>query len=145
MGCEVKCGDCSKDCGDRVIDIEDYEKELAKLQARNKELEAMLAKVRNGDGPEPKKTSKLRSSDWFNRKDDLGMTALYVERYLNAGFTREELMSGKPIIGIAQSGSDLSPVSSLLPSFVVKSPGLATLLTWNLVQPSPPRAGQASA
>ena len=51
----------------------------------------------------------LRSQLWFNNPDDPGMTALYLERYLNYGFTREELQSGKPIIGIAQTGSDLSP------------------------------------
>jgi dihydroxy-acid dehydratase len=52
---------------------------------------------------------KLRSQNWFNNPDNPGMTALYLERYLNFGLTCEELQSGKPIIGIAQSGSDLSP------------------------------------
>lgn len=52
---------------------------------------------------------KLRSQNWFNNPDNPGMTALYIERYLNFGLTRKELQSGKPIIGIAQSGSDLSP------------------------------------
>jgi len=52
---------------------------------------------------------KLRSQDWFNNPDNQEMTALYLERYLNYGLTREELQSGKPIIGIAQTGSDLSP------------------------------------
>jgi len=52
---------------------------------------------------------KLRSQNWFNNPDNPSMTALYLERYLNFGLTREELQSGKPIIGIAQSGSDLSP------------------------------------
>jgi dihydroxy-acid dehydratase len=52
---------------------------------------------------------KLRSQLWFNNPDDPDMTALYIERYMNWGLTREELQSGKPIIGIAQSGSDLSP------------------------------------
>ena len=52
---------------------------------------------------------KLRSQQWFNNTDDPEMTALYLERYLNYGLTREELQSGKPIIGIAQTGSDLSP------------------------------------
>ncbi|WGI20519.1 IlvD/Edd family dehydratase [Amylibacter sp. IMCC11727] len=56
-----------------------------------------------------KKQIKLRSQDWFNNPDDMEMTALYLERYLNYGLTREELTSGKPIIGIAQTGSDLSP------------------------------------
>ena len=52
---------------------------------------------------------QLRSRLWFNNPDDAEMTALYTERYLNYGLTREELRSGKPIIGIAQTGSDLSP------------------------------------
>ncbi|WP_150494698.1 IlvD/Edd family dehydratase [Roseibium aquae] len=56
-----------------------------------------------------KKGSSLRSAAWFDNPDDPGMTALYIERYLNYGLTREELQSGKPIIGIAQTGSDLSP------------------------------------
>ncbi|WP_086675079.1 IlvD/Edd family dehydratase [Amycolatopsis pretoriensis] len=51
----------------------------------------------------------LRSEAWFNNPADPGMTALYLERYMNWGLTREELQSGKPIIGIAQTGSDLSP------------------------------------
>ena len=51
----------------------------------------------------------LRSRKWFMNPDNLEMTALYLERYLNYGLTREELQSGKPIIGIAQTGSDLSP------------------------------------
>jgi dihydroxy-acid dehydratase len=46
---------------------------------------------------------------WFDNPDNPGMTALYLERYLNAGLTKDELTSGKPIIGIAQTGSDLSP------------------------------------
>jgi len=54
-------------------------------------------------------TPRLRSQLWFDNPDNPGMTALYLERYLNFGLTREELTSGKPIIGIAQSGSDLSP------------------------------------
>src|SRR6201994_1395071 len=52
---------------------------------------------------------RLRSELWFDNPDNPGMTALYLERYLNYGLTREELTSGKPIIGIAQTGSDLSP------------------------------------
>ena len=51
----------------------------------------------------------LRSRKWFMNPDNLEMTALYLERYLNYGLTRDELQSGKPIIGIAQTGSDLSP------------------------------------
>ena len=55
------------------------------------------------------KGRKLRSSEWFNNPHNPGMTALYLERYLNYGLTRHELQSGKPIIGIAQTGNDLSP------------------------------------
>ena len=51
----------------------------------------------------------LRSRKWFMNPDNPEMTALYLERYLNYGLTRQELQSGKPIIGIAQTGSDLSP------------------------------------
>jgi len=51
----------------------------------------------------------LRSRLWFNNPDDREMTALYLERYLNYGLTREELQGDKPIIAIAQTGSDLSP------------------------------------
>src|SRR6476646_8547018 len=51
----------------------------------------------------------LRSQLWFANPDDPDMTALYIERYLNWGLTREELQSGRPIVGIAQSGSDLAP------------------------------------
>ncbi len=56
-----------------------------------------------------KGAKRLRSREWFDNPDNPGMTALYLERYLNFGLTREELQSGKPIIGIAQTGSDLSP------------------------------------
>ncbi|MEM8652754.1 MAG: IlvD/Edd family dehydratase [Pseudomonadota bacterium] len=55
------------------------------------------------------KKEELRSRMWFNDPSDPEMTALYLERYLNYGLTREELQSGKPIIGIAQTGSDLAP------------------------------------
>jgi dihydroxy-acid dehydratase len=52
---------------------------------------------------------KLRSRAWFDNPANIDMTALYLERYLNFGLSLEELQSGKPIIGIAQTGSDLSP------------------------------------
>lgn len=57
------------------------------------------------DAPAP----KLRSRAWFDNPDNIDMTALYLERYLNFGLSLEELRSGRPIIGIAQTGSDLSP------------------------------------
>jgi dihydroxy-acid dehydratase len=66
----------------------------------------MSSKKANGHDAAP---TKLRSRAWFDNPDNVDMTALYLERYLNYGFTLDELQSGKPIIGIAQSGSDLSP------------------------------------
>jgi dihydroxy-acid dehydratase len=66
----------------------------------------MMAK--NGK-PHEQQSRRLRSQLWFDNPDNPGMTALYLERYLNYGLTRQELTSGKPIIGIAQTGSDLSP------------------------------------
>src|SRR3978361_243138 len=60
-----------------------------------------------GSKGDPKRA--LRSRQWFDNPENPGMTALYIERYLNFGLTLEELQSGKPIIGIAQTGSDLSP------------------------------------
>jgi dihydroxy-acid dehydratase len=66
----------------------------------------MMAK--NGK-PHEQQSRRLRSQLWFDNPDNPGMTALYLERYLNYGLTRQELTSGRPIIGIAQTGSDLSP------------------------------------
>jgi dihydroxy-acid dehydratase len=51
----------------------------------------------------------LRSAAWFDNPANIDMTALYLERYLNFGISLEELRSGRPVIGIAQTGSDLSP------------------------------------
>jgi dihydroxy-acid dehydratase len=55
------------------------------------------------------KPENLRSRQWFDNPDNPGMTALYIERTVNWGLTVEELRSGRPIIGIAQTGSDISP------------------------------------
>jgi dihydroxy-acid dehydratase len=65
-------------------------------------------KASNGGGRRVK-PSELRSKAWFDNPDNADMTALYIERTMNFGLTLDELQSGKPIIGIAQSGSDLSP------------------------------------
>jgi len=59
--------------------------------------------------PTPAQREKLRSRAWFDNPANADMTALYLERTMNYGLTLEELQSGKPIIGLAQSGSDLSP------------------------------------
>lgn len=69
----------------------------------------VLSPKENAMTAQARDKSKLRSRLWFDNPDNPGMTALYLERYLNYGLTREELQSGKPIIGIAQTGSDLSP------------------------------------
>ncbi|MBK8159603.1 MAG: dihydroxy-acid dehydratase family protein [Rhodospirillaceae bacterium] len=69
-------------------------------------------KPNNSHGGKPgaaQEGRKMRSRAWFDNPENADMTALYLERYLNYGFTREELQSNKPIIGIAQTGSDLSP------------------------------------
>src|SRR5215469_4946541 len=57
----------------------------------------------------PQKPPRLRSRAWFDDPDNADMTALYLERYMNFGLSLEELQSGRPIVGIAQTGSDLSP------------------------------------
>ena len=64
----------------------------------------MSSKTDTNDHP-----TKLRSRRWFDDPDNPGMTAIYIERYMNYGITREELQSNRPIIGIAQTGSDLTP------------------------------------
>ncbi|HEY1309944.1 MAG TPA: IlvD/Edd family dehydratase [Pseudolabrys sp.] len=66
----------------------------------------MPKKLRNSS---KSRARPLRSQLWFDNPENPGMTALYLERYLNYGLTSKELRSGKPIIGIAQTGSDLSP------------------------------------
>jgi dihydroxy-acid dehydratase len=57
----------------------------------------------------PPSARRLRSRAWFDDRDNTDMTALYLERYMNFGLTLDELQSGRPIVGIAQTGSDLSP------------------------------------
>ncbi len=59
------------------------------------------------------KGKRFRSQEWFDNPDNPGMTALYIERYLNHSFTRDELQAGRPIVAIAQSGSDLSPCNKI--------------------------------
>ncbi|KAI0868705.1 dihydroxy-acid dehydratase [Hypoxylon argillaceum] len=116
MTCESDCKSCTASCSSSKapVDIEDYKAETQRLQARVKELEQRLSEQTLNSSsiivPQdatPKKP--LRSAAWFDRPDDRINQALYIERYLNYGLTKEELLSGKPIIGIAQSGSDLAP------------------------------------
>jgi len=68
----------------------------------------MAFKFPEGHDPSTEISPKLRSRFWFNNAANPGMTGLYMERYPNYGLTREEMQSGKPIIGIAQTGSDIS-------------------------------------
>jgi len=56
---------------------------------------------------------RFRSQDWFDDPDRLDQTALYLERFMNYGITPDELRSGRPIIGIAQTGSDLTPCNRI--------------------------------
>src|SRR5438270_426444 len=59
------------------------------------------------------KAKRYRSQDWFDNEERIDMTALYLERFMNYGITPDELRSGRPIIGIAQTGSDLSPCNRI--------------------------------
>lgn len=110
MSCAPETQDCN-DCSSSTEacqsasagDIEDYTTELAALKARMRALESKIS------GKTNEETKSLRSWQWLRRTDDPGMSALYLDRYLNYGLTEEELLSHKPIIGIAQSGSDLAP------------------------------------
>nr|WP_315428221.1 IlvD/Edd family dehydratase [uncultured Albidiferax sp.] len=65
------------------------------------------------DTPERQPIRPFRSRDWFADPQRSDMTALYLERFMNYGLTPEELRSGRPIIGIAQTGSDLSPCNRI--------------------------------
>src|SRR5271165_602742 len=82
---------------------------LCGAAARQEEAVADKPKTKMDDGSKDRAKRPLRSRLWFDNPDNPGMTALYIERYLNFGLTPGELRSGKPIIGIAQTGSDLSP------------------------------------
>lgn len=56
---------------------------------------------------------RFRSQEWFDNPNNPGMTALYIERYQNQTYSREELQSERPIIGIAQTGSDIAPCNKI--------------------------------
>jgi dihydroxy-acid dehydratase len=95
----------------------DFGREFSASSPRNQTNPAnAVARRPNEEGAMAKKSRKpakgarrLRSQAWFDNPANPSMTAIYLERYLNFGLTREELAGGKPIIGIAQTGSDLSP------------------------------------
>lgn len=103
---------CSNDAQPQSINIEDCLSELQALRRRNQELETRMkvtSEADNAQVPVKQPGRTLRSSSWFDCRNNPGMTAIYMERYFNYGITKEELMSGKPMIGIAQTGSDIAP------------------------------------
>ena len=69
--------------------------------------------MRDSENKATRPVQRFRSQDWFDNAERIDMTALYLERYMNYGLTPQELRSGNPIIGIAQSGSDLSPCNRI--------------------------------
>ncbi len=62
---------------------------------------------------DPKTPKRLRSEIWFNDTAEPGETAIYIERYSTYGLGRQELQSGRPVIGIAQTGGDLTPCNRI--------------------------------
>ena len=110
-GSRTTCEGCTCSKATQEVNIEDCEAELRALRQRTKDLEQALAALTTKENANNSDGSRrvLRSSRWFGAAADPHMSAIYTERYLNYGLTREELASGKPVIGIAQSGSDLSP------------------------------------
>ena len=93
-----------------VVDIEDCLLQIRNLRKENEVLQRQLSGGILKESPlHGIGASKLRSSSWFNDEKNPGVSAAYAERYLNYGLTSGELQSNKPIIGIAQSGSDLTP------------------------------------
>src|SRR6266516_3677623 len=106
---------CRRCCSGPMID---FGREFSASSPRNQTDPARTLARRHHEGEpmakkstrKPKKNARrLRSQAWFDNPANPSMTAIYLERYLNFGLTREELAGGKPIIGIAQTGSDLSP------------------------------------
>ncbi|KAH8678167.1 putative dihydroxy acid dehydratase [Xylariales sp. PMI_506] len=119
MTCETSCSSGRESCDHQPLDIEDYktkishqEAELERLQEALKDARERLQDQKKVNGQErhgEDSVKPLRSDRWFRRPDDPGLAVLYAERLIGSGFTKEELFGGKPIIGIAQTGSDISP------------------------------------
>ncbi|KAK3072868.1 hypothetical protein LTR53_006054 [Teratosphaeriaceae sp. CCFEE 6253] len=117
--CSTHSERCQHPTDGHIVDIEDYTVELSALRARTKELEDKLSRAHS--------SRPLRSAQWLDRPDDRAMSALYADRYMNYGLTTEELLSGKPIIGIAQSGSDLAPCNQYHTTLAKRSPDYVDL------------------
>src|SRR5690606_31801565 len=75
--------------------------------------EAAISRTLMATEPAPQPKRRFRSRDWFDDPKHLDMVAIYLERFMNYGLTADELLSGKPIVGIVQSGSDLSPCNRI--------------------------------
>lgn len=116
-GCANACAGCSCKPADdaQPQDMEDYYVKLVEAKERIAQLEKQVQDLGgdadNKDNKSKQKTARkvLRSTGWFNDTASPFLTSIYLERYQNYGLTLRELMSGKPIIGIAQTGSDLAP------------------------------------
>jgi dihydroxy-acid dehydratase len=104
---------CSGSGKTEPINIEDCQTELLALRRRAEVLENRLTALKDatstGTSQQDSTEKKLRSSRWFGPDVPPANAAIYIERYRNYGLSRDELTSGKPIIGIAQTGSDLAP------------------------------------
>ncbi len=100
VGCNRPCG------GQNAPDVEDFTAEIQSLKGQNEQLARQLAAIEHHRASH---APTFRSENWFSNGTEPALSALYADRYLNFGLTTEELMSKKPVIGIAQSGSDLSP------------------------------------
>ncbi|KIX97663.1 uncharacterized protein Z520_06441 [Fonsecaea multimorphosa CBS 102226] len=100
---------CNQPCSEQndTPDIEDFRTEINSLKQQNEELARKLSSLSHT--PSTPSSRTLRSENWFSNGREPALSTLYADRYLNFGLTTEELMSRKPVIGIAQSGSDLSP------------------------------------
>lgn len=105
-GCGTTCND-----GNASLDIEDYKVKVKSLEEQNLSMKELLKELGHDVSSQEADSTKrkLRSEGWFSGSIDSGLASLYADRYLNFGLTKEELMSGKPIIGIAQTGSDIAP------------------------------------
>jgi len=74
---------------------------------------ATVSKKGEGTMSDTRAKRKFRSQEWFDNPNNPGMTALYIERYLNQEYTREELQGERPVIGVAQTGSDIAPCNKI--------------------------------
>ncbi|ODV88466.1 hypothetical protein CANCADRAFT_33052 [Tortispora caseinolytica NRRL Y-17796] len=114
MACEgCNCGKAEQEAKEIAqLSPEELKARLEEAEKRAASAEKLLRELQRAEAngsTNGKVHRQYRSKIWFDNKEDPSATALHIERYLNFGLTREELKSGKPIIGIAQTGSDLSP------------------------------------